>query len=73
MPKHEISTDLPVPLFFAGKMMESWLDTVFAATDQALSFWISPFAAPPEEAHEAPEDLDIPGPFERDHESDLFA
>lgn len=66
-------TTLPPLLMWYETALATWLDSVLAATDQALELYSVPFQVP--HSHHAldHDQLDIPEPLELDHEHDLFA
>ncbi|WP_340588281.1 hypothetical protein [Erythrobacter alti] len=73
MTRKDQEIELPPQVILCEDMMAAWFESMLAATDQCFRFWIAPFAGPLDHEHEAPDDLDIPGPLERHHEHNLFA
>lgn len=63
----------PDPFAFWQTAMNFWVDAMVSVSRESLRFWQFPFAPPLPDEREAENDLDIPGPLEREFEHNLHA
>ena len=63
----------PDPFAFWQTAMTFWVDAMVSMNRESLRFWQSPFAPPLPDEREVENDLDIPGPLEREFEHNLHA